>query len=188
MKLTNAFADHLGVAYGVCIRDQFRFIFREFARTAGYSVPFLDLFFIQESARFRALLAAHLEAVAVFATLEASPEIRENDKIARKIAFQTQLQTETFLAKKLFQKMEQPDLSEYLEAKKRLMDIAFKPDAMKNDISDAFLEIFHGKDSPKITEDRRYEFAKQTGMAAKAFRGIFDVACKNFATEAKAEG
>ena len=180
MKLTNAFTDHLGVAFAVCIRDQFRFIFREFARTAGYRIPMLDFLFIQESARFRALLAAVLEAVAVLAVREASPEIAANDKIARKLAFQTQLQTETILAKKLFSKMEQQDLSEYMEAKRRFMDIAFEDNAMKNDLADAFLATFHGGDSKMITEERRYEFAKQMGLAAKAFRGIYEAACRNF--------
>ena len=70
-------------------------------------------------------------------------------------------------------------MNQYEEAKQKLIAKAIRPDTVKSELSDLFLEILHGKDSPKINDKTRAAVLKQVTLSSDTFRRLIDVSKKN---------
>ena len=177
--ITNQFAEDLGYTYGGCIRDLVRFTAREAARVSKAKLPIFDFLNPGPYLLFQALWSALLQAAAIRATLDNCPEYTENEKLVKKTLFQMNYHGEEVMADKIFKRLTDEQNAQYEEAKQRLITKALKADTVKSELVDLFLEILHGKDSPKISERTRTGVLKQVTLASETFRRLIEVSKKN---------
>ncbi len=177
--ITNQFAEDLGYTYGGCIRDLVRFTAREAARVSKAKLPLFDFLNPGPFLLFQALWSALLQAAAIRATLDNCPEYTENEKLVKKTLFQMNYHGEEVMADKIFKRLNTEQTTQYEDAKQRLISKALKADTVKSELADLFLEIIHGKDSPKINERTRSAVLKQVTLASETFRRLIEVSKKN---------
>ena len=177
--ITNQFAEDLGYTYGGCIRDLVRFTASEAARVSTAQLPIFDFLNPGPYLLFQALWSALLQAAAIRATLDNCPEYTENEKLVKKTLFQMNYHGEEVMADKIFKRLTDEQNAQYEEAKQRLITKALKADTVKSELADLFLEILHGKDSPKISERTRTGVLKQVTLASETFRRLIEVSKKN---------
>ena len=86
---------------------------------------------------------------------------------------------EEVMADKIFKRLSDDQLNEYEEAKRKLIAKAIKPDTVKGELSDLFLEILHAKDPSRINEKTRAAVLKHVMLSAETFRRLVEVSKKN---------
>lgn len=177
--VTNQFAEDLGYTFGGSIRDLVRFTAREAARISKAKLPLFDFLNPGPLIMFKALWSALLQAVAIRVTLDNCPEYLENEKLLKKTLFQMNYHGEEVMADKIFKRLSDDQLNEYEEAKRKLIAKAIKPDTVKGELSDLFLEILHAKDPSRINEKTRAAVLKHVMLSAETFRRLVEVSKKN---------
>lgn len=177
--ITNQFAEDLGYTFGGCIRDLVRFTAREAARVSKAKLPLFDFLNPGPFLLFKGMWSALLQACAIRATLDNCPEYLENEKLLKKTLFQMNYHAEEVMAEKVFKRLNTEQMNQYEEAKQKLIAKAIRPDTVKSELSDLFLEILHGKDSPKINDKTRAAVLKQVTLSSETFRRLIDVSKKN---------
>lgn len=177
--ITNQFAEDLGYTYGGCIRDLVRFTAREAARVSQAKLPLFDFLNPGPFLMFKALWSALLQATAIRTTLDNCPEYVENEKLLKKTLFQMNYHGEEVMADKIFKQLNDEQSARYEEAKQKLIAKAIKPDTVKSELADLFLELLHGKGSDRINEKTRTAVLKQVTLSSETFRRLIDVSKKN---------
>lgn len=176
--ITNQFAEDLGYTYGGCIRDLIRFTAREASRVSKAKLPLFDFFNESPYLQFRALWSALLQAVAIRTVLDNCPEYQENEKLVKKTLFRMNYHAEEVMADKIFRRLSTEELNEYENKKQQLITLALRPDTVKADLADLFLELLHGKGSDRINDKTRQGTLKQVTLSAETFRRLIDVMTK----------
>lgn len=177
--ITNQFAEDLGYTYGGCIRDLVRFTAREAARVSKAKLPLFDFLNPGPYDMFKALWSALLQATAIRTTLDNCPEYQENEKLVKKTLFQMNYHGEEVMADKIFKRLSDEQINRYEDAKQKLIAKAIKPDTVKSELADLFLEILHGTGSDRINEKTRAAVLKQITLSSETFRRLIDVSKKN---------
>lgn len=177
--ITNQFAEDLGYTYGGCIRDLVRFTAHEAARVSKAKLPLFDFLNPGPYDMFKALWSALLQATAIRTTLDNCPEYRENEKLVKKTLFQMNYHGEEVMADKIFKRLSDEQINRYEDAKQKLIAKAIKPDTVKSELADLFLEFLHGAGSDRINDKTRAAVLKQITLSSETFRRLIDVSKKN---------
>ena len=83
------------------------------------------------------------------------------------------------MADKIFKQLNDEQSARYEEAKQKLIAKAIKPDTVKSELADLFLELLHGKGSDRINEKTRTAVLKQVTLSSETFRRLIDISKKN---------
>ncbi len=172
--ITNQFAEDLGYTYGGCIRDLVRFTAREAARVSKAKLPLFDFLNPGPYDMFNGRWSALLQATAIRTTLDNCPEYQENEKLVKKTLFQMNYHGEEVMADKIFKRLSDEQINRYEDAKQKLIAKAIKPDTVKSELADLFLEILHGAGSDRINEKTRAAVLKQITLSSETFRRLID--------------
>ena len=83
------------------------------------------------------------------------------------------------MADKIFKRLSDEQINRYEDAKQKLIAKAIKPDTVKSELADLFLEILHGAGSDRINDKTRAAVLKQITLSSETFRRLIDVSKKN---------
>ena len=83
------------------------------------------------------------------------------------------------MADKIFKRLSDEQINRYEDAKQKLIAKAIKPDTVKSELADLFLEILHSAGSDRINDKTRAAVLKQITLSSETFRRLIDVSKKN---------
>lgn len=169
------FADNLGTAFGGCVRDQCVSLFsREIPQAAGVDwnpLPFLGR---EAKTRFRARWAALLQGVGLWVALTEIPELRAEEKLARKIGSQLQAYTDAVLKAPLIDHLSADENRDYNLLRQRFMRMATVTSTppSNDQFARAFISAVTGRTPSEIPADRILKLSAQITRAANLFEKL----------------
>ncbi len=170
LVIDKIFAENLGAAFGGCLRDQlFSAFSRDIAKAAGVKLSPLPFFGAAEKTAFKAKWAALLHGVGLWSAMEAIPEIKADEKLARKMSFSMQAFADEAVKPRILDGADGETLARYSEMRRRFLRLAKRPDADKDAFSRAFLSVLWEKPEESFTIEQVMALSAMIGLAHALF-------------------